>query len=99
MKPIAIKIARFVSPQDGPGLNAASSVSSVPHGGRPSRYSLHYDVRSQLLRVAYQAQDADPIVSLIPSTRIMDMTPSDDFLLGDTEPAKAPPQQGATAKR
>ena len=69
-QPVPVRIAKFVGPQDGPGLNVTSSATSRHHS-KQSRHELDWLPWCQLLRVTYFPPEAPPMVGFIPAARIL----------------------------
>lgn len=75
---IPVRVARFVSPQDGPGLSVASSCTTN------GKWALTYEPEMRLLRVSCTHGDGRKEVGYIPAERLMCMTFADP-----PEPEKA----------
>lgn len=70
-EPIKIRLLRFVSPQDGAGLNVASSVTASDVAGR-SRHTIEWLPWLRSYRITFTPPGNEPvIVGLIHEHRVM----------------------------
>lgn len=74
-KPYAVKILKFVSPQDGPGFAVSSALSTVQNG-RPSRHTIEFMPWVRAFRVTYKGDDGS-ITAFIPEHRVACWYPAD----------------------
>ncbi len=73
---LAIKLLKFVTPQDGPGFSVQSSLNASAVHGRPSRHTIEYMPGIRSFRVTYRFE-GDTITGHIPEHRVACWYPAD----------------------
>lgn len=75
--PIAVKILKFVGPQDGPGFAVQSALTTRCRTNPTGRHAVEYTPAIRAFKVTYTAPDEDPVTAFIPEHRVSCWYPAD----------------------
>ena len=75
-KPIAVKIIKFVGPQDGPGFSVQSALTTRGRTNPTGRHSAEFMPWLRAFKVTYTADDTT-VTAFIPEHRVACWYPAD----------------------